>query len=378
MVTWGEVKRWASAPLQDAVGPMNDAYNKTIAHSEDLRDINIPYGWFGDSASAAANAVNKIIDGLEEHAAEIAAGRRSVGDVGDAITGVVNGVHEVDWIAAAYHFTISDDGAINDIGPPPDAPDDQKEAVAQERQRVAAELRDRVEEVIREATDIDDDFCIVLDRILSGHTIDATANDNQSTSLAAAGNSGDALGSLSILSPPPVDASPTMNAAWWASMSHNQQLRLITDHPEFMGNRDGVAAWARSQANLAMVPRERQKLLDERTQLMRNAPDDPRSGKELPDYIKDELKQINDKLAALDKIDQMTIGPNGQPLSNRQLLSLDMTGDKAKAAIANGNVDTRAECRRIHARNEFCGRAKYGFIRKGHAGYPRDCKQDAR
>jgi hypothetical protein len=101
----------------------------------------------------------------------------------------------------------------------------------------------------------------VLDRILSGHTIDATANDNQSTSLAAAGNSGDARGSLSILSPPPVDASPTMKAAWWASLSHNQQLRLIKDHPEFMGNRGGVAAWARSQANLAMVPRERQKLL---------------------------------------------------------------------------------------------------------------------
>jgi hypothetical protein len=115
---------------------MNDAYNKTIAHSDDLRDINTPHGWFGDSASAAANAVNKIIDGLEEHAAEIAAGRRSVGDVGDAITGVVSGVLEADGIAAEHHFTISDDGAINDISPPPDAPDDQKLAVAQERQRV--------------------------------------------------------------------------------------------------------------------------------------------------------------------------------------------------------------------------------------------------
>src|SRR3977135_1204618 len=36
----------------------------------------------------------------------------------------------------------------------------------------------------------------------------------------------------------------------------------------------------------------------------------------------------------------MTLDDKGNPLPDRQLLSLDMTGNKAKAAVANGNVDT--------------------------------------
>lgn len=274
MVTWEDVTRWDSAPLRDAVAAINNAYNKVVACSDDLRDINTPYGWHGEAASAAAAEVNQIIDGLEEYAAEVASLRRSSGDVSDAITGVHNAVTEAEGLARTHHFTIGGDGSVIDNGPPPDTPEDQKEAVAAERRTIAAELADRVEQVLRQAVDIDDDFCAVLDRILAGHTIDATGNDNENTSLAAAGNSGGAMGSLSILAPPPVDASPSANAAWWAALSQNQRLRLIKDHPEMVGNRDGVAAWARSSANIALLEHERQELRDERTQLMKTAPED--------------------------------------------------------------------------------------------------------
>jgi hypothetical protein len=194
MMTWGEVKRWQPGPLQNAVGPMNDAYNKVIGCSDDLRDINTPYGWFGAAATTAAQQVNQMIDGLEEYSAEVAAGRRSVGDTGDASTGVLHGVHDAEGIAAAHHFTIADDGAIVDSGPPPGTPKAQKEAVARERQRIATELRDRVEQVIRSATDVDDDFCAVLDKILSGHTIDARRTTTS----------------------PPVSPPRAIRDSWWA------------------------------------------------------------------------------------------------------------------------------------------------------------------
>ncbi|MEU3628203.1 hypothetical protein BS329_25310 [Amycolatopsis coloradensis] len=340
MVTWDEVTRWDPAPLRDAVAAINAAYNKVVACSDDLRDINTPYGWHGDAASVAAAEVNQIIDGLEEYAAEVASLRRSSGDVGDAITGMRNAVTEAEGLARTHHFAIGGDGAVNDNGPPPDTPEDQKEAVAAERRAIAAELRDRVEQVLRQAVDIDDDFCAVLDRILAGHTIDATGNDNENTSLATAGNSGAAMGSLSILSPPPVDASASANAAWWAALSQNQRLRLVKDHPEMIGNRDGVAAWARSSANIASLEHELQALQDERTQLMKTAP--PDLNRDVPSVHKylEKLEKLDERLAALGKVDGLVKGPDGKPNPDRQLLSLDLTGDRLKAAVANGNVDT--------------------------------------
>ncbi|NIJ14993.1 hypothetical protein FHU38_005401 [Saccharomonospora amisosensis] len=93
-------------------------------------------------------------------------------------------------------------------------------------------LKARVEQVLRSATDVDSDFCKVLKRVLARNTIDAGAYDNESTSLSAAGNAGAALGSLSIPAPPPANASPAQNAAWWASLSEAQRQRFTNDYPQ--------------------------------------------------------------------------------------------------------------------------------------------------
>jgi hypothetical protein len=48
MVTWADVTNWKSGPLQDAVGQLNNSYNKLVACSDDLRDINTAGGWHGE------------------------------------------------------------------------------------------------------------------------------------------------------------------------------------------------------------------------------------------------------------------------------------------------------------------------------------------
>ncbi|RZQ65844.1 alpha/beta hydrolase [Amycolatopsis suaedae] len=328
MVTWGEVRRWQPGPLQDSVGPLNSAYNQIVACSDDLRSANTPDGWSGQAASAAAGKINAIIDGLEEHAADIAAARRSFGDTGDAITGICNGVREAEELAKARHFTIGDDGAVIDNGLPPGTPEDRKAAEAEDRKTVAEELRERVAQVLRSATDVDDDFCAVLDKILSEHTIDAGANNNDQTSLAAAGNAGHALGSLSIPAPPAGDATAAANAGWWSTLSPGQRARMIEDYPGLVGNRDGVAAADRSAANLRLVGIERAGLLARREQLVRE------------DGDTDEIEAIDGKLASLDAVDKMMRDDSGNLRGDRQLLSLDLSGERAMAAVAAGNVDT--------------------------------------
>lgn len=258
MVTWDEVIRWSPEPLAQLVGVLNARYNTLIGCADELRATAMPEGWSGPAANAAATKANQLSDAAEELAAEGAMLRRAAGDVSDAITGVLNGVHEVQSLAAAHEFHIGDDGAITG-GPPPvcTAGDPDGSVAAAANQRIVAELRDRIQEVLRSAEDVDNDFCAVLDRILSNHAIDP---GNGHTDLAAAGNSGAALGSLSIPPPPAGDGSPADNAAWWATLSQNQKNVPIHDHPELVGNRDGVEALARSQANLAMVPKLRAQL----------------------------------------------------------------------------------------------------------------------
>ncbi|MGW4521086.1 alpha/beta hydrolase [Amycolatopsis sp. NPDC004378] len=327
MVTWADATRWNPAVLQDAVGAINNAYNKLIACSDDLRDINTPDGWHGAAASAAAGEVNQVIDGLEEYAADIAALRRAAAETGDAITGVQNGVREAQSIAAANHFTIAADGAIIDNGGP-EVPEGQQELAAEERHRLAEELKDRVEEVLRQAVNVDEGLCSVLGLIQAGQVIDATANDNENTSLAAAGNAGAAVAFPSVMPPPAVDADPSMNAAWWAALSDAERQQLIAQHPDWVGNRDGIKAADRSTANLNLLDQEKRSFAADLDRLRREGGDS------------DEIARVEQRLKALDAITGMMHNPDGSLNTSRQLMSLDMTGDHPKAAIATGDVDT--------------------------------------
>ncbi|OZM73414.1 hypothetical protein CFN78_11340 [Amycolatopsis antarctica] len=343
MVTWADVLRWDPAPAQQVVGPLNAEFQELHGASDELRAAASVEGWSGPAAEAATGRVNQLVDAAEELAAELGAARRAFGDIGDAITGVVHAREEALGLAQAQCFTIGPDGAISDQGPPPGTPPDQAEAVAAERQRTAEELKDRVEQVLRQAEDIDSDACAVLDEMLSGTMVDSSGNDNTNTSLSSFGDAGFTLGGLSILAPPAEGATVAQNAAWWSTLSQNQQRRLIADRPELVGNRDGVTGWARNDANLALIGKERTTLQSARADLqgqidkLTNGP----GHQNTRNVLQAEITKFNDKLAGLDSVDRMMLDPRTkQPKPDHQLLSLDMSGDTAMAAVATGNIDT--------------------------------------
>lgn len=333
MISWGNVRQWNGDPLADAVSPLNREYNELIGAGEELHAINTPHGWSGPAASAAAAKADELIDGLQEWAAEIAAARRAAGAVGDAINGIKNGVREAEDLARAHRFSIRDDGSVVDNGPPPGTSAGQEKAVADERRAVASELKARVEQVLRSATDVDNDFRQVLDRILAEHTIDTGEYDNQSTTLSAAGNAGAALGSLSIPAPPPADAGPAQNAAWWASLSEAQRQRFTEDYPQLVGNRDGVSAKYRDLANRHLLEQSKQELATQLAAARENNP----WYKDIVGLEDSEIGELEAKLASVNELDALLNDP-ARP--DRHLLELDLSKTRAEAAVANGDVDT--------------------------------------
>ncbi|GAB2703223.1 alpha/beta hydrolase [Kitasatospora kifunensis] len=54
---------------------------------------------------------------------------------------------------------------------------------------------------------------------------------------------------------PPPDAGPAAVAAWWRGLPPEEQQRLITTRPDLIGNRDGLPAAARDQANRLLLRR---------------------------------------------------------------------------------------------------------------------------
>ncbi|SFI95681.1 Alpha/beta hydrolase [Amycolatopsis sacchari] len=345
MVTWGEVLRWRPEPLADLVGVLNDRYNRLIGCANDLRATAMPEGWSGPAANAAAAKAARLADSAEELAAEGAMLRRAAGDVSDAITGVLNGVHEAQSLAAAREFRIDEDGVVTG-GPPPvcTADDPDGSVAAADNHRVLSELRDRIREVLRSAEDVDDDFCAVLDRIQTSHVIDPGSGR---TDLAAAGNSGWALGALSI--PPPPNASPADNAAWWATLSPGQRQVLTKEHPELIGPRDGLPTEARDAANRIRLDQTRAELMNQRDDV-RHRMDALRhtaggdivlTDRAAYERLKEQWDEISGKLNGVDAIyDRLNHPRPGEPRA--YLLMLDASGN-GKAVIACGNPDTAAD-----------------------------------
>lgn len=146
--------------------------------------------------------------------------------------------------------------------------------------------------------------------------------------------------------PPPVlagadrsAAEAFASAAWWRSLTPLEQRSAIAEHPEWVGPRDGVPAWARHEANLVLLLRAEQRV-EERVRSARAVLQLPSPGRWLPgrpvaqqlrhaEQHRDDLRAVRDVLARADG-------------GRRTLLLVDDSGGLLRTAVAVGDVD-RAE-----------------------------------
>jgi len=135
------------------------------------------------------------------------------------------------------------------------------------------------------------------------------------------------------------------NAAWWRSLSSEEQGRLVRERPEWVGPRDGLPGADRDQANRLLLDRA------ERAALARLAALE--SGAEpLPDELGGgqtavlalglsegaaALELVRRRLEALRAVRGVLARRDG---ARRRLLLLDVTGRHPRAAVAIGEVDT--------------------------------------
>lgn len=250
MVSLSDVKRWNTGQLDEIAHTMQQRL-QILTHSGDDFDTVMPVeGWAGPAADNAGSAHHSLMSRIDKLAAGASIVAKALGQAADAVTGVQHAITNAEELARRYGYQIADNGTVTDSYPDGKAP---PELNPDDRARARAEVADAIAQALRTADDIDidSDLASVFDR--ANHGEFGTGDEATVTAAAADGATDPGL----TLLEPPKDGTPSQNAGWWNSLSPAGQAILLRDHPDWLGNLDGLPGAVRSQANIARIPGER-------------------------------------------------------------------------------------------------------------------------
>ncbi|REE75992.1 alpha/beta hydrolase family protein [Rhodococcus wratislaviensis] len=303
-----DIAQWDTHALH-AVQRSLSARAATIRFVQDrLADIGRLPAWQDDAADAARRRFRSAADDLSGEAAAIAVVEKLARDLVDAVTHLKTELEGVREAAAAHGMALSDNGDVTD-GSPVDA------SVAARRE----ELRAAARALILHAEDLVADAAAVLTRAADGATEPGEA-DRPGTGLSAP--------------PPPPDGSPLDNRAYWDALPAAQRREVIEQHPEWVGNRDGIPSVVRHEANVTRFDDERSRWETERDRL-RDRLDHTMFGGTFTDDDA-ELWYAEQKLRDLDNLEELV---RAHPDGRLMLLDLQ-SGERTMTAFALGDPDT--------------------------------------
>ncbi|MCI2417704.1 alpha/beta hydrolase family protein [Saccharopolyspora sp. K220] len=310
MVSFADVRRWKPDTLEDVFRTLGKRTDELTGIGDEFNSAEQPAGWSGPAAENAANRHGASAKHMRTLIAEVSSVREAVGRAAEEVERIRKRLNAAEHKAHASGFEITEEGGVRDANPPQDVPAAEVEQVKQQRLRIRDELVAEIESILDDAERIDGDLAKVLvaaeqDEIAPGPLSGART-------VAAAAKA-------------PKDGSPAENAAWWKSLSDAKRAEYTENPPAWLGNRDGIPAAVRDKANRARIDDERSALRAERAKLAQGG---------LSDDEKGELENVDAKLKSIDAVEKMLAR------GDRQLLLLDTGGERAKAAVAVGNVDT--------------------------------------
>lgn len=324
----GDVRRWQPAGVGAAGAQLQVAVQALLGLHDELDATAAPRAWRGRGAAAAETARNHVTEQARRVVAGVQAVATAARAAEDEVIAVQDALRETDELAARYYFSVSDDGAICDHAPPTVLADNH---FAADRARMVGELRERVGAILRAARQVDID----LSRVLNGAVHD-TVDDGTGTTLVGAAAAGDARG-RSAVSPPPAGAAPAAVNAYWDSLSGEQRVLVLREHPEWVGNADGIPAAVRDQANRARLVTA---VADNRAGLAAAVAARTRLG------MGSSTDRLHDLAVSSGFEDALALRGSLRAVQTvsarrgRQLLVLDESGEMMKAAVAVGDVDT--------------------------------------
>ncbi|HEY9312552.1 alpha/beta hydrolase [Williamsia sp.] len=286
-------------------------------------------GWTGESVDAAKQKFTITADDLSDEIATVSAVQELARQTVVAVEHLQSELKKLESDAAAEEMSLNDDGQVSYSTDGKDDGEIEQLKRSEERIEAAATA------LITQAADVDSDAAAVLRKAAAGEITARGARTPEDIKKA-----GREQGSLTT-DPPPADLAPLQAKEYWDALSPEQKDYVLSQHPDWVGNVDGIPAVVRDEANRALIPIERARLEAERKRLQDNLDGHWFGGTFTNEdaelwYVEQKLKDLDAVESALSQIDSST----GQP-RDLKLMLLDMTtGERGRAAVAVGDPDT--------------------------------------
>ncbi len=329
MVTWSDIQRWNPSALTSAGSSLRSLRTTLLTTCQDAEAAERAVLSRGLTVTQAQEVLRGLTKKHTRLVNEVSELMMATVEAADGVGDVQTLVLECTQYAQTHpELTLNADGSVDypkrDVtmgdltdsrGPSGDA------CHAALTERDANELKSLVTKALARAVDVDEAYGKRLDALTNGtYTCVETSTTH----------------SPGLPNQPQAGWSPTQVAFWWASLTQAEKQAIITEHPEWIGNLDGIDMASRSQANLnrlsvelAAAQAEYNKFVKDRDELLRKNID-----QKYPE--EEQMEKAKNKLDDLQKIqDNLTAHPD------RSLLVLDISGPKrVRAAVAIGDVDT--------------------------------------
>ncbi|WBP87235.1 alpha/beta hydrolase [Kitasatospora cathayae] len=236
----------------DAYDKLHGSFGQHVDEWRDGVDSRIAAaGWSGPCADAARPALRRSTSELKAAHSELGQIGRSIRAGADALALAQSALRTALTDARTAGMSVDARGAVS--WPPGSYADQHDPEHRKSCERTAEALATRISTALTEAGTVDQALAARLQ-----HYVERAQDGTGLDSLCAVSDQLDltlAPDDLLLGSVPKDDAPPTEVNAWWNALPTDRQQWLIHEHPDLVGNRDGVPAVARDQANRILLPK---------------------------------------------------------------------------------------------------------------------------
>ncbi|MDN6565600.1 MAG: alpha/beta hydrolase family protein [Actinomyces sp.] len=319
MVTWKDVLDWRLDPLAEAARALSDSRRVLVDAADDAAAALSGFRSAGETADAARQALSQLLDDLDRQVADVSELMMSTSDASDGVSEVRTLVQDCLDQAAIDSLTIRSDGSVT-WPPPAPPPPGRRPALTTHNQVNAQSLSAQITKVLDLANQVDQDYAKRLRAVEDGSHRSQEDHSSPSQGLPDLPQEGWSTAEV---------------ATWWNALTRQERDAIIRDHPEAIGNLDGIDMGSRDLANRALLPGMLDRARRDMDEAKRALDQALKSTDEtLIQQASMEWARARERVSDLEAVEK-TIDAG----SDRHLVVLDPSGNLVKAAVAVGDVD---------------------------------------
>lgn len=224
-ITWANILNWESGSLESIAKDLLEANQVLRKAYEDGEDALGAVRSEGEAVTAMRATTLTNLASLEHALTNVNGALMAIEGARDGVATVVANVHSLLAYASAVECTILTNGTVIDhsLSRREDAPSQEY-----------LDIVDKIKAIVEQANQVDSNLCEALSNINNDRYTDGDGANNKV---------------VGVPDFPQPNWTPSQVAAWWKSLSYEQQQFLVDRRPDDIRHLDGLPAVARDKAN---------------------------------------------------------------------------------------------------------------------------------